>query len=120
MLTLAPWLDKILERSLPDEIAAVCFNLYEDGGQNWSAEFVGAASFDPDDCDWACDEVFTTRDTPLRFVRDCSWEDVLEEAVNAVERYLEQGVHATRLKKYQAVAVGFVDGDLEIVYQKTP
>lgn len=38
-------LDIILEQSIPIEIVALNFNLYEDGGNNWSIELVGTESF---------------------------------------------------------------------------
>ena len=85
----AAWLDEVLEQSVPEEVVAFCFNLYEDGDNSWSMELVGTASFDEEDMDWACDEVtdFGTREVPF-------------------------GV----LKEKNGVGVGFVDGDIEIIY----
>ena len=37
------------------------FNIYEDGGNTFSIELIGAGSFDKGNSDWACDEVFTNR-----------------------------------------------------------
>ncbi|RGF25674.1 hypothetical protein DW081_17390, partial [Clostridium sp. AF46-9NS] len=56
------WLDLILKNELNSEIKAINFNLYEDTDNKWSVELVGTFSFDKDNDDWACDEVFTTRD----------------------------------------------------------
>lgn len=111
------WLDDVLESDLPAEIVAVNFNLYDDGDGQWSAEFVGAGSFDEEDSDWACEEVFTTRDDPFSWESDASREEIQDEVVDAVREYLADGVYADCLKQYEAVAVGFVDGDLELVYQ---
>ena len=63
------WLDLILKNELNSEIKAINFNLYEDTDNKWSVELVGTFSFDKDNDDWACDEVFTTRDQP--FVIEC-------------------------------------------------
>lgn len=35
------WLDGILVQEIPDAVIALNFNLYEDGGNNWSIELVG-------------------------------------------------------------------------------
>ena len=71
------WVDTSLSIDLPDGIQAFCFNLYEDGDGNWSAEIVGAGSFDKDDSDWACDEVFSNRKNPIRWKSRRSWEKQL-------------------------------------------
>ena len=52
------WLDSILEQPIPAEVAALNFNLYEEGGNNWSIELVGTESFDLEDEDWGYDEIF--------------------------------------------------------------
>ena len=109
------WLDDVLESDLPPEIVAVNFNLYDDGDGQWSIEFVGADSFDEEDSDWACDEVFTTRDDPFCWESEASWEEIQEEAADAIKAYLDEGAHAEQLKQYEAVGVGFVDGELDSI-----
>lgn len=98
--TVSEWLDVALETPVPDEVAAFGFNLYEDGDCDWSMEFIGASEFDPDNEDWLCSEVtdFGTRDKPLRWHREAGWEEV---------------------KAKSGVGVGFVDGNIEILYAKT-
>lgn len=114
------WLDSILENPLPEETAAIAFNLYEDEDNNWSMEMVGTGCFDPEDSDWACDEVFDTRDDCLSWKIEASWEDILKEAVGKIKNYLETGAYSEKLKSFEGVGVGFVDGDLIIVYQRDP
>ncbi|MBD5137345.1 MAG: hypothetical protein HDT39_15565 [Lachnospiraceae bacterium] len=111
------WIDTVLEKDLPPETVAVAFNLYEDGDNNWSVELVGTSIFDANDEDWVCDEVFDTRDNPFEWNQDISWEDVLEEVTDILKKYLEEGKHADKLKMYQGVGVGFVDGNVWILYQ---
>ncbi|MBE6901564.1 MAG: hypothetical protein E7478_03750 [Ruminococcaceae bacterium] len=113
------WLDDILANVLPESIEAICFNLYEDGADQWSIEFVGAGSFDEDDPDWACDEVFALRDTPLVLERTVKWNEFLSEAQQLITDYLKNGRYADKLTQYKAVATGFVDGDLTVLYKKT-
>ena len=68
------WLDLILKNELNSEIKAINFNLYEDTDNKWSVELVGTFSFDKDNDDWACDEVFTTRDQPFVIECESDWE----------------------------------------------
>ena len=111
------WLDRVLERKRPPEAAAVCFNLYEDGGDTWSLEVVGTRTFDPADGDWACGEVtdFGTRTCPLTWKKRADWSAVLREVREILERYLESGRHADVLRGYAGVGLGFVDGDVEVL-----
>jgi hypothetical protein len=44
------------------------------------------------------------------------WKEGLDLAMALVSSYLQQGAQAPRLKSSRAVTVGFVDGDIEIVY----
>ena len=110
------WLDAALEAGVPDGIAAYNFNLYEDDDNLWSIELIGASRFDEEDPDWACDEVFTNREEPLSWSAETDWEEVLETMTQYVEKYLVEGKYADVLKDTEAVGIGFVDGDITIVY----
>lgn len=112
----AKWLDGFMDYGF-EEVVALNFNLYEDGDAKWSVELVGTASFDEDDDDWACDEVFSNRETPLVWEENADWETILSKVQEFIRRYLEHGEYSDLMKEIQAVAVGFVDGDLEIVYR---
>lgn len=122
MLTviIADWLDTVLDTEIPDTVRAFNLNLYDDGDNRWSVELVGTERFDPADEDWACDEVtdFDTREQPLAWHSDAGWAQVLADVTEAVRVYLENGRYAGLLKQYQGVGVGFVDGDLEILYSR--
>ncbi len=110
------WLDAALEAGGPDGVAAFNFNLYEDADDLWSIELIGAPSFDAENPDWACDEVFTNREDPLSWSAETDWEEVLETMTQCVEKYLIEGEYAPVLKDSEAVGIGFVDGDITIVY----
>lgn len=112
------WLDAILKNELSGDIKAINFNLYEDAGNKWSIELVGTASFDKDDDDWACDEVFTTRDDPFVVKSKNDWKSMEEFFIGLVNEYLSAGKYADKLKEYQAIGIGFVDGDLHILYER--
>ena len=108
------WLDEILsnEKEMSDDIVAFCFNLYEDADDFWSVELVGSASFDKDDNDWPCDEVFSTRETPLTWRFIMTYEECLHTIESHLSEYLQNGKYSKILLSKQGVGYGFVDGDL--------
>lgn len=106
------WLDETLSQELPENIVAFLFNLYEDEDASWSAELVGTGSFDPTSEDWAGDEVFTNRETPLCWTDDKDWEEVQEDAISWIRDYLSCGQYRRILREAIALGVGFVDGDI--------
>lgn len=117
---LEKWLNTILSGAIPDDVAAFNFNLSEESGCTWSMELVGTERFDAEDEDWACDEItdFGSRDNPLRWHKKAAWNQVLNDAVSAVKEYLDKGKYASVFKSRKGVGIGFVDGDLEIVWSE--
>jgi len=111
------WLNDILKNDLPKGIIAINFNLYEDSNNKWSIELIGSSVFDENNDDWACNEVFTTRDNPFILVKESDWKAIEIIFKNLVEEYLKYGKYANKLKKYTAIGIGFVDGDLSILYK---
>lgn len=109
------WLDETLAQELPEDIVAFNFNLYEDDDNTWSVELVGTGSFDPVSEDWAGDEVFTNRETPLCWTSEKSWEDILEDVISQIRTYLSQGQYRDILRSTIALGVGFVDGDIVLL-----
>ena len=117
----ASWIDGLDLDAVPEEVAAFCFNLYDGcDGNTWSMELIGADDYDREDSDWACGEVtdFGSRDGELAWTKQASWDGVLAEMVPILSEYLERGKYAHILKGKAAVAVGFTDGDLEILYSR--
>ncbi|NLK94195.1 MAG: hypothetical protein GX275_03230 [Clostridiales bacterium] len=114
------WLNDILKNEINSEVVALNFNLYENTEKKWSIELVGTSSFDTDDEDWACDEVcdFGTRKNPFSWKENEEWDKVLDDIIQVIKRYLDNGLYAETLKKYGGIGVGFVDGDIEILYSK--
>ncbi len=111
------WLNTVLAKPFPKKVVAVGFNLYEDDENEWSMEVVGASRFDPQDDDWLCEEVtdFDTREDPLAWTKAAEWDEVHREVAAHLKKYLQNGLYADKLRKLKGVAVGFVDGDLEIL-----
>ncbi|MBO7467968.1 MAG: hypothetical protein J6T94_09835 [Bacteroidaceae bacterium] len=109
---LETWLNEVMQMTIPDDVVAFCFNLYEDANKSWTLELIGASSFDTTDNDWACDEVFTTRDKPFTWKENKEWQDVQITIIKMIKDYIEKGKYGKTLKERQGLAVGFVDGDL--------
>lgn len=112
------WLDRVLEENIPIEGVALNFNLYEGSDKHWSIQLISASYFDEDDENWACEEVFTTGEDLFSWRQETDWEKILDISCELIQKYLEAGKYSEELKKYQAVAVGFVDGNLEIIYKQ--
>ena len=114
------WIDNILDQEIPPEVVAFCFNLYEESDGSWAMELVGTEEFDAENEDWACNELtdFGSREHLYYWEMDCEWEAALEYMVKELNRYLEKGKHADLLKSRAGVGVGFVDGNIEILYSK--
>jgi hypothetical protein len=126
----ARWLDEMLEGDKFENVLAFNFNLYEGRGDEqdeeatepgeYHIELIGADEFDADDEDWACSEVFTTREKMFRIEAKYlgEYEEALEFFIKIVIEYLESSsVNKNKLLEKKAVGVGFVSGDLYIVYK---
>lgn len=112
------WLDRALSQPIPEEAQAFCFLLYEGGDNRWSMELIAASRFDPEDEDWACDEIadFGTRAAPFVWISDSPWEKVLDGASARLKDYLDNGQYAQELCSRQAVGIGFADGDVKLLF----
>ena len=100
----AKWLDRILDENMPLPGVAINFNIYEEVDLHWSIQLISSTYFDEEDEDWNCHEEFTTGEDLYGWQQDTG--------------YLTEGKYADELKKYEAVAAGFVDGDVEILYRR--
>ena len=116
------WLADGLSHAIPDSVKAFAFNLYEPAmvdGVKFGIELIGAGEFDENDPDWACDEVWepSTRgiNIPVSYSGD-RWEQCLRKLRALLVRELDEP-SAQRLKASQGVGIGFVDGDLEVVWK---
>ena len=116
----ANWIDKILDKVIPDNIVAFCFNLYEESDGSWAMELVGTEWFDLENEDWACNSLtdFGSREQLYNWKMSCEWNEALEYMVHELKQYLENGKYAELFKSKLGVGVGFVDGSIEILYSK--
>ena len=121
------WLQSSLRVDVPDRVVAFSFNLFEPAlgdAFSFGVELIGAASFDADDPDWACDEVWAAEQRGISIPTSFSgqgWEDCAQriKALLLSELELHSDV-SSALKSRRAVGLGFVDGALEIVWSRGP
>ena len=114
------WLDKVLEQELPKETVAFNFNLYEGSGGTYDIQLIGSDEFDENDEEWVCTNFFTTEEDVcyIRRTKDiANWEQGLIYITKLAEQYLIKGKNANILKSVSAIGIGFVDGDIDIIYR---
>lgn len=109
------WLDDQLKNGLPDHLVGLCFNLYTCEDNYWQIELVGTGSVD-DGQDWPCDEIWDNRDQAFYWKEAADWSVIEAKVSQALSDYLAQGQFKHHLTDYQALAYGFVDGDLHRLY----
>jgi hypothetical protein len=118
---LAEWIDTALAAPLPTEIAAFHCNLYE-GRTAHQLDIIGAPSFDPHDSDWASDDIFMSPEPQFEFPHDVvgkKWEAGLAAGIEMLTHYINSDhPGAIRIRQSQALSVGFVDGDLHLLWAK--
>ncbi len=114
------WLDKALKNAMPENVVALCFNLYECESCNWKLELVGIDKYNKDNADWTDEEVydFSTRENPFIWQEPprSKWEFVKNKVYLAISDYLQNGEYAYVLESKKCVAIGFVNGDLSILH----
>lgn len=115
------WLSKSMSQGIPAEVVSYSFNLFEYSSGNYGIEVIGASEFDPDNRDWACEEIWEPDPRMLDIPADfcCSeWETCLRDVRSLLLSVLEKPTPAVaRLKNSQGIGIGFVDGDMEIIWQ---
>lgn len=118
------WLSTALQVPVPEEVKAFSFNLFEPAGEEevkFGIELIGAGNYDPDDSDWACEEVWEPKQRrlfiPLAY-SGTGWEGCLEKMkILALKLLKSDKKFVEKLTSRQGIGIGFVDGDLEIIWQ---
>lgn len=117
------WLDKLLEENkMPEDMAAFCFNLYEEEDETYGVQLIASDEFDPDDGgDWACSEIWSSEEDIFYIdhsdEKGADAERGLEFISGLITGYLENGKHRNILLGAKAVAAGFVDGELRLLHK---
>lgn len=117
------WLTSSLNTGVPEPVRAFAFNLCElqDSNSPFGVELIGSSDFDFEDSDWACDEVWAATprmlEIPVAF-SSSSWETCLAAVKRLVRAALDGDSAGKILKTSEGVAVGFIDGDLDLLWHR--
>ena len=114
------WVDRVVNENRSTAAIAYNFNLYEHEDE-FAIQLVGTRSFNSQDGDWATDAAFTSSEDLFCLSHSDfgnGWRQGLVAAKSLVSIYLQHGEQAELMKGSEAVGVGFVDGDIEIVYAR--
>ena len=112
------WLDDNLKK-IPSNVIAINFNLYEGEYNTYDIELIGSDIFTEGDDDWACEEIFLTEGSlfSIPICNDISdWKDGMSYIKKMIEDYMKIGEYSNNLRQLQAIGIGFVDGDIELIY----
>ncbi len=120
----ADWLDNLLENNdMPENTQAFNFNLYEESEDEYiyGVQIIASDRFDADDGDWACYEIWSSEEdifcVSTSDEDDKGWQQVLKFMTEIVCDYLENGKHKDILFNSKGIGIGFVDGEIDIIYK---
>ena len=118
------WFDEALSNPLPDSVIAFHVNLYE-GMNSVHVQLVGTTSFssgeDPERDYWPGDESFSTGEDIFEIpftVAGANWLEWLNTSKEMIRSYVDHGEQAERIRVSDGIGIGFVDGDMTILWQK--
>ncbi|WP_310447112.1 hypothetical protein [Thiobacillus sp.] len=113
------WADRVLEQGVPHGTVGFHFNLYE-GIDSVHVQLTGTDSFVTEPEYWPGDETFTTGEdifeVPFAVAGD-TWQDWLMSLKALVSSYITDGDKSAVLTKSHGVGIGFVDGDMYVLWQ---
>lgn len=121
--TFKAWLMGSFSTAIPASVRAFSFNLYDldDNDSPFGVDLIGSSEFDVEDEDWACDEVWTAFPRmiaiPVAF-SSRSYEGCLVRVKRLVVAAMNENGAGEILKTREGVAVGFVGGDLDLVWHR--
>lgn len=107
---IAKWILSIeAEQSIPSDIVALNFGLYEPFG----IELIGSRHYDENDDDWACNEDYVpnTRGISLNISDDTEWQTVLDNTSKIIKDLMNKNP-TLKLWQVDHITIGFSDGDL--------
>ena len=120
------WLRKICLMEYPDKgIIAYYLGLFESSNGGVTAYLIGTKAFDEEDEDWACYEDFVPQPKlkylHLKGTETLNWMEVQTLVTSMMKDFLRDPVHENCfLNQAEAIAVGFDEGNLEIIFRNKP
>lgn len=119
------WVDHALSQRIPDVAVAFHFNLYE-GEDSVHIQLMGTDSFVPGEVPerdyWPGAETFTTGEDIFEIpfsVAGEDWKAWLKTSVELIRSYIAGGEKSIILKSTLGVGMGFVDGDMHVLWQSS-
>ena len=117
------WIDACLSHELPEGTAAFHFNLYE-GTDSVRVELMGTDSFTPGEIPerdyWPGTATFFTDEPRFEVpyeVAGSEWKQWLATCMELLRSYVETGAKSSVLRASRGVGVGFVDGDMYVLWR---
>jgi len=117
------WVDRVLPAPIPPGTVAYHVNLYE-GTDAVHIQLTGTDSFRPGEVPardyWPGEPTFSTEEDVFEIPFSSAggnWQQWLETSKDLVLTYLSGGSQSGVLKRSLGVSIGFVDGDMHILWQ---
>jgi hypothetical protein len=113
------WADRLLSQEVPKGTVAFHFNLYE-GINAVHVQLAGTGSFSTVPEYWPGSETFSSGEdvflVPFE-VAGTNWQEWLGALKRLVSSYIATGKKSALLRGSQGVGIGFVDGDMYVLWQ---
>jgi len=117
------WIDEALTHPFPGTTVAFHFNLYE-GEDSVHVQLIGTETFvpgeDPSRDYWPGKETFSTGEAIFEVpfvVAGVNWREWLKTLKDMVNLYIVSGAASSVLRNSKGVGIGFVDGDMYVLWQ---
>ncbi|SDD46344.1 hypothetical protein [Aquimonas voraii] len=119
------WADRHLSQPIPPATAAFHINLYE-GEESVHVQIIGTESFtsgeNPETDYWPGAETFTTGEDVFEIpfaVAGSDWKEWLKTGTEMINSYIANGAQSRVLRCAKGVGLGFVDGDMYVLWQQS-
>lgn len=114
------WVMSSLSENIPQSTKALNFNLFQYGNHQYGVELIGASRFDINDNDWPCDECWEPSVRSISIPEsEClgNWEVCLSNISSLVKKFIMEDFSKMKINnQIIGIGIGFVDGDLHILY----
>jgi hypothetical protein len=118
------WTDQALSQVIPESTVAFHFNLYE-GMDSVHVQLIGTESFVPGEVPerdyWPGAETFSTGEDIFEIpfsVAGSEWTEWLKMSIEMAQSYIAGGGESDVLRASRGVGIGFVDGDMHVLWQR--
>ena len=113
------WADEALAQPMPSNTVAYHFNLYE-GTDSVHVQIMGTNSFEGGEQYWPGDRTFSTGENVYYVPFESAgaeWPEWLQSLKQLVSDYIASGRRSDVLRLSRGVGIGFVDGDMYVLWR---